>query len=90
MLIPYFVWPIIIFLLNNLFYYALKIKVKTTLKDLLIQYQTGHNIVAVLWFQLNLIISTLLILSIEIINSKNISFILFNLQISLIIFNILI
>jgi len=81
LLIPYFIWPIIILLLNNLFYFTLNIKVKTTLKDLLIQYQTGHNIVAVLWFQLNLIISTVLILSIEIINSKNISFILINLQI---------
>ena len=81
LLIPYFVWPIIILLLNNIFYYTIKIKVKTTLKDLLIQYQTGHNIVAVLWFQLNLIVSTSLILLIEIINNRNISFILFNFQI---------
>lgn len=81
LLIPYFIWPIIIFVVNNIVYYTFKLKLKTTFKDLYIQYKTGHNIVAVLWFQLNLIISTLLILFIQILFPSSILFILFNLQI---------
>ena len=79
LIIPYFIWPIIILLINNLFYLILNLKLKRSLFDLLLQYITGHNIVAVLWFQLNLIISTILILSLEILFKNNTLFILFNL-----------
>ena len=81
MLIPYFIWPIIILILNNIYYLSFNKKLKVSLKDLLIQYKTGHNIVAVLWFQLNLIVSTLLILSIQLLFGKNIYFLLINIQI---------
>ena len=81
LLIPYFIWPIIILIINNIFYLSLNIKLKISLKELLIQYKTGHNIVAVLWFQLNLIMSTVLILSIKLLFDKNISFFLVNIQI---------
>jgi len=81
LIIPYFIWPIIILFLNNLFYLTLNLQLKRSLSDLLIQFITGHNILDVLWFQLNLIISTILILSLEILFKKNIIFILFNLTI---------
>lgn len=81
MLIPYFIWPFLIFALNNLFYYSFNIKLAISLNDLLIQYITGHNIVAVLWFQLNLILSSILILFIELFLNKNIIFVLFHLEI---------
>ena len=81
LLIPYFLWPIIIWSFNNIFHFYLKVNLKTSLYDLIVQFLTGHNIVAVLWFQLNLIIITLLMLLIHKLFNNNALFILINLQI---------
>ena len=56
-------------------------KLKTSFYDLKIQFLTGHNFIAVLWFQLNLIIVTLLMFLIRLSFNKNLFFILINLQI---------
>ena len=81
LLIPYFIWPIIIWILNNISYHILKIKLKTSFNDLKIQYLTGHNFLTVLWFQYNLIFSTLLIIIIELLFTKDVKFILFVIEI---------
>ena len=81
LIIPFIFWPIIFWIFNNLFYFYLNLKLKISFYDLIIQFLTGHNIVAVLWFQLNLIISTFLILLLHKVYNKNIIFILINLEI---------
>ena len=62
LLIPYFIWPIIIWIINNILYYTFKWNLKISLNDLKIQLITGHCFMTVLWFQYNLIFSTLFIL----------------------------
>ena len=82
LLIPYFFWPIIIWILNNIFYFILKIKLKISFKSLIIQYLTGHSLLIVCWFHYNLIFSTLLMIIIEFLFIKDIIFILFFIDIS--------
>ena len=79
--IPYFLWPIIIWQFNNIFHFCLKMKVKISFYDLIIQILTGHNFLAVLWFQLNLIVITVLMVLIHKLFYKNALFILINLLI---------
>ena len=81
LIIPYIFWPIIIWIFNNLFFFYLNLKLKISFYDLIIQFLTGHNIVSVLWFQLNLIISTFLIFLVHKVYNKNILFILINFEI---------
>ena len=81
MLIPYFLWPIIIWIINNFLYLSLGLKIKKSFNDLKIQLMTGHSYVAVLWFQYNLIFITLLIQIIELLISKDKLFIFINLEI---------
>ena len=62
LLIPYFIWPMIIYLINNFLYYTFGLIFKISLNDLIIQLMTGHCFVGVLWFQYNLVFATLLII----------------------------
>jgi len=56
-LIPYIIWPALIFLLNNICYiFGVNIKQKN-FEDLFIQFITGKRIYGILWFQCNLILS---------------------------------
>lgn len=82
LLIPYFIWPIIIFSLNNLLSFLfLKIK-KFSIKNLILQLLTGHVFMTVLWFQYDLIFITLFIVIIHLLfNEKIVFHILINLKI---------
>ena len=57
LIIPYFIWPIIIFIINN---YFIRLNLNTTFYNLKRQLITGHCFMAVLWFQYDLIFTTLL------------------------------
>ena len=82
LLIPYFIWPIIIWLLQNLLYFLLKKIDKISFKCLILQLLTGHVFMVVLWFQYNLIFITLLIVIIHFLFKDKIKFyILINLSI---------
>lgn len=78
-LIPYFIWPIIIWIIKN--FTNLILKKKISFYDLKMQLLTGHCFLTVLWFQYDLIIITLLILIIKLLFDKNSIFILINLGI---------
>ena len=56
-IIPYFIWPIIIFIINN---YLLNFISKISLYDLLLQLLYGHRYLTVFWFQYDLIIVTII------------------------------
>ena len=64
-LIPYFVWPIIILSLNNLLSFIIKKIDIIYFKNLILQLITGNDFMGVLWFQCNLILITLLIIIIH-------------------------
>lgn len=81
LLIPYILWPIIIWIFNNAFYYCFDWKIKHSFHDLKMQLLTGHSFITVLWFQYNLIFITILILIIELLASKNKLFIYCNILI---------
>ena len=82
LLIPYFVWPIIIWSLHNLLSF-LSIRInRISFTDLILQFLTGYIFVRVLWFQYNLIFITLMIIIIHFLfNEKLIFYILFYLKI---------
>ena len=77
--IPYLVWPIIIWIVNNFLYYTFKLNFKISLNDLKIQLMTGHCFMTVLWFQYNLIFATLLMGIIIFLSLNNSISIMFNL-----------
>ena len=81
LIIPYFLWPIIIWLFNNICHFCLKLTMKISLYDIIIQILTGHNFVPVLWFQLNLIAITALMFLIHKLFYKNSLYILINILI---------
>ena len=81
LLIPYFIWPIIILLINRIFNIAYKLNLKDSLNDIKLQFLLGHNFMPVLWFQINLIFVTFLIIILRKIFYKNLIFILLNLEI---------
>ena len=82
LLIPYILWPIIIFIFNNLFNYLLKMNLKyDSFNCLKYQLLTGHCSLPALWFQFDLIFSTFLIIIIILLFKKNIEFILINITI---------
>ena len=76
--IPYFLWPIIVFLLNKLLLVYSIAKEDITFSKLKFQllYGTGENGMGILWFQWNLIFITLLFILIIFIFKKNYNFIL--------------
>lgn len=82
LIIPYFIWPIIIWSLRNLLS-SLLIKIdKISFKSLILQLLTGHVFMVVLWFQYNLIFITLFIVIIHFLFDDKIKFyILINLSI---------
>lgn len=73
-LIPYIIWPILIFLSNNILnIFGLYIN-HQNLKDLFIQLITGKRIYAVFWFQCNLIFTFILFSIIALIIQNNFLF----------------
>ena len=71
--IPYFLWPIIVFLLNKLLKVFSLSKLDIKLRELKFQllYGVGENGLGILWFQWNLIFITLLFIIIIFIFKKN-------------------
>ena len=59
--IPLFCWSIIAFILNNIYYYFFKRKCPHTFYDLFHNLLNGHLFYFALWFQVVLILSTLII-----------------------------
>ena len=80
LLIPYIIWPIIIWILHNLLYILSKFYFPLYFRDLIIQLLTGHRYIQTLWFQLNLILETGLFIIILLIFKNNIIFILLNIE----------
>lgn len=72
--IPYIIWPIIIFLENNVYKYIYYHHKKYSIKDLIFQLVVGRKINDVFWFQFNLIYISIIIIIIIFIFSKKISF----------------
>ena len=66
-IIPYIIWPIIFYILNN---FLINYKNKITVNDLIKQLLYGHNFFPVLWFQYVLIIMTLIIVISELLFVK--------------------
>lgn len=81
LLIPYIVWPIIIFIINNILFYVFKKKLFKTFKDLKNQLLTGHCFIPALWFQWDLIFETFLFIIIELLFHKYLIIILINIEI---------
>jgi surface polysaccharide O-acyltransferase-like enzyme len=82
LLIPYFLWPIIIWILNNIFSLFLKFDLINSFNDLFEQILMGHCFMTVLWFQHDLIFCTILLLIIELIFFNYTEYILINLEFS--------
>ena len=76
--IPYFIWPIFIFLINN---YLLNFISKISLNDLLLQLLYGHKYNPVFWFQYDLIIVTIIFSISSLLFYKFSIFFLINLEI---------
>ena len=60
LIIPYFIWPITIWILNNIFNYLFNTTFPSSLIDLKYQIFWGNNFIMQLWFQWDLIIITIL------------------------------
>ena len=60
--IPYIIWPILIFIENNIYYYIKYHHKKYSLKNLILQLLVGRKINNVFWFQFNLIFISVIIL----------------------------
>ena len=74
LLIPYFILPIIVLIINNVLYSFTSISPlgrTLTIKDLFYQYIFGRCIVPVFWFQFYIIWSTLLFIIISFLSGKN-------------------
>jgi len=76
-LIPYIIWPILIWIKNNYNYYFYKIKGKTALKNLYCQLLIGCGVHGVFWFHFNLIFVSLFLVINIFIFKKNYMFILY-------------
>ena len=82
LLIPYFIWPIIFFIINKLLNYIFKINIFISVKKLKNQLLTGTSFNPALWFQFNLILETFIFIFIEFLFNKYKSFILINIELS--------
>ena len=58
LLIPYIVWPIIVFILNNYILCKFIVVQKFSFNDLKYQFIIGRGVLGILWFQWNLIMLT--------------------------------
>ena len=77
LLLPYFFWPIFVFILNNLLVHFTslgKVMAKLSLKELYLQLLTGAQYYRVFWFQFNLIFLSLVFSLISFIFKKNINY----------------
>ena len=66
-LIPYLIWPLVIYILNNYIYHYRK---KITFYELTQQLLFGAPLIPTFWFQINLIIATFLIVIFELLFKK--------------------
>jgi len=80
LLIPYIIWPIIIFIISKFLNYILKIKLFFSFNSLKNQLLTGTSFNHVLWFQFNLIFETFIFILIEFLFKKYKTFILINIE----------
>ena len=78
LIIPYIIWPITFWILNNLIKLKFKFNFDISLKQLKIQLLTGHSFNPVFWFQWNLIFQTFIFIFVELIYHKCLIFILIN------------
>ena len=78
LIIPYFIWPIIIFIINK---YLLNNDLKISLYDLFIQLLYGHRYNTVFWFQYDLILVTIIFVISELLFYKLTLFFFINLEI---------
>jgi fucose 4-O-acetylase-like acetyltransferase len=87
LLIPYFIWPIIIWSLENILsFFFIKIN-SISFKKMILQLLTGHVFINIFWFQYNLIFITLLIIIINLLLKENlVYYALINLKIFAIFF----
>lgn len=69
--IPLFCWSLIAFLLNNIYYYIYKSECPHTILDLFHNLLHGHLFYYALWFQIVLILSTLIISIVMLIFKKH-------------------
>ena len=81
LLIPYLIWPVIIWLINNLIMAFYNIKLRNSFKDLQMQLLTGNCFNGVFWFQWNLIFEIVLFIIIELVFHKYLIYIIINLGI---------
>lgn len=78
LLIPYIIWPFIIYIINNIILFFYKIKLAHCFLDLRNQLLTGCSFIPTLWFQWDLIFETFIFIIIELLFHKYIIFILIN------------
>ena len=74
LLIPYFIFPTIMFILNNICYTYFNFSFFSryiTFYDLIIQFIVGRNFIVVFWFQFYLILTTLLFIIISFVMKEN-------------------
>lgn len=75
-ILPYLIWPIIIFIAKNIINYKYSNKLLYSIKDLILQLVVGRKINDVFWFQFNLIFISIIILIISLLFERKISFII--------------
>lgn len=78
LLIPYIIWPFIIYIINNIILIFYKIELAHSFLDLRNQLLTGCSFIPTLWFQWDLIFETFIFIIIELLFHKYIIFILIN------------
>jgi fucose 4-O-acetylase-like acetyltransferase len=79
LLIPYFIFPIIILFINNFSFSYFKFNILggvITFRDLILQYIIGRKFIAVFWYQFYLIWTTLLFIIISFLMKDNYLFVL--------------
>ena len=72
--IPYILWPIIIFIINNLLFVLFSVGIvgdKLTFKDIFIQFLIGARYHGIFWFQFNLIFTSIYFTIISFIFKEN-------------------
>lgn len=82
LIIPYFLWPIILWFINKIVPKDYKISKCMTIEDLIYQLLYGSRYLSVLWFQWDLIMLTIVFYLIYILFKKMFNFILIMLSIS--------
>ena len=82
LLIPYIVWPIINWSINNIITFFTNINIRKSIEDLKKQLLTGHCFNTVFWFQWNLIFETFIFIIVELIWHEYLIYILMNLVLS--------